>query len=1031
MGRIVTVSLLVLPAVLAGIPAGAAWSTWPQDVKAVEWWMSLSDEETWNWIPDLVTHGISHGDWGCPVCGKKIFTGRGHYPWLWHPDRPYKVECPECHRRFPSNDYHKWMLEGRKQKLDTTQPYVDDGNGYIGPDGTNYKFVQYAIGRASAKGCVWSMIMDAGIPKLAASYASTGDEAYARRCALIMARIATEYPSLNPDRGPHGTLEEVKKLPYRLPASGDQATLGGFQAEGSWLPKMLRSYRQIMPYLNKDGDAQLRDFLAEKGITGVKSLITWDFCHQIVLGGLQGNYVHSFGMGIQDAMVKAALDWDMHDPTKGATTEYLIDWVLHTGPHSVDRELYNSYNRDGFGACEALGYNFGGGLRYFTPFAETAKAAGVMLYDHPRVRELMRAPTKVIVAGKWAPQIGDGGRWKGADTKGYWDPRYMGPPFAATSDPVLARALANGGKELGEYKEQVAAVIAEVGSDITWESRNFSPFGLAIFESGAGDYRRGLSCYYGGTTAHGHYDRLTFDLFNKRGPVTPDLGHPGYIGNMREGWGNHTVSHNTVMVDAHKQLNREPGYLQMFAATPTVQALQVNGEAAYRGICTKFSRTLVYVDTDEKNSYLVDIFRVAGGSQHDYGIHGASHQVAIEGLDTVAQQGGCLAGPDIEYLQFYDAPPRRYKGSGYQYLSNVARGTPQGDFVATWDHWQEGTPFLRIHVPAGNAEQALFADGLPAFADKDEAIRFMYLRNGHAPPLNEQQDGGKRLFPVGDLESTFVTVLEPLYDEAFITKVGRLTDVEGLGEADVALSIERADGATDLLVCLEEPGEVTVRGMKLSGRLALATSAGDGKPTRMALLDGSAVSLKDTSVQLAGPTAGVVSTVDYDAMTVTVPEKLPEGQNLAGKTIIFDTPPRSSSFAIDSVEAVAEGSRLKLRACDAIAYRSEIESADNEKSTVTLCSRLNILHAGTALAGMRLYNEDRSVGVRIDSFHRRGNPNWPWPPFGGIASVEEGHDVEAAFVDRDGDGQAMATVYEFGPGDTYRITPTACLASKE
>jgi len=39
--------------------------------------------------------------------------------------------------------------------------------------------------------------------------------------------------------------------------------------------------------------------------------------------------------------------------------------------------------------------------------------------------------------------------------------------------------------------------------------------------------------------------------------------------------------------------------------------------------------------------------------------------------------------------------------------------------------------------------------------------------------------------------------------------------------------------------------------------------------------------------------------------------------------------------------------------------------------------------------------------------------------------------VATAFVDKDGDGQAMATVYEFGPGDTYRITPTAYLASKE
>ena len=68
------------------------------------------------------------------------------------------------------------------------------------------------------------------------------------------------------------------------------------------------------------------------------------------------------------------------------------------------------------------------------------------------------------------------------------------------------------------------------------------------------------------------------------GPVTPDLGHPGYVGHGRDGWGNHTVSHHTVMVDAREQLNREPGYLSRFAVTPTVQALQVHAPASYRCI---------------------------------------------------------------------------------------------------------------------------------------------------------------------------------------------------------------------------------------------------------------------------------------------------------------------------------------------------------------------------------------------------------------------------------------------------------------
>ena len=79
------------------------------------------------------------------------------------------------------------------------------------------------------------------------------------------------------------------------------------------------------------------------------------------------------------------------------------------------------------------------------------------------------------------------------------------------------------------------------------------------------------------------------------------------------------------------------------------------------------------------------------------------------------------------------------------------------------------------------------------------------------------------------------------------------------------------------------------------------------------------------------------------------------------------------------------------------------------------------------MAGMRLYNEDRSFNVRIKSFKRRWDPNSPWPPFGGTARVESGRDLEAAFRDLDGDGCVLAYVYEFGPGDHYHITSTAYL----
>jgi hypothetical protein len=270
-------------------------------------------------------------------------------------------------------------------------------------------------------------------------------------------------------------------------------------------------------------------------------------------------------------------------------------------------------------------------------------------------------------------------------------------------------------------------------------------------------------------------------------------------------------------------------------------------------------------------------------------------------------------------------------------------------------------------------------------------------------------------------------VLEPLIAEPFIQRVERLSGVEGLGPADVALAIHRADGARDLRVCLEEPGQVTVGRTSVAGRIALCTTSADGAATRMALLDGTSLSCGETSIEAEGPLEGEVGSVDYEAMTLTVPERLPAGEQLAGRHIVFTTPPRTACFVIASVEAVPEGSRIKLRDLDAIAFRGKIERASNEESVVVLDSPISIHHAGTALAGMRLCNEDGSCNTRIESFKRRWDPNTPWPPFGGTAQVAGGFDLEKAFADLDGDGVTSGCVYEFGPGDPYRIAPTAYL----
>ena len=95
--------------------------------------------------------------------------------------------------------------------------------------------------------------------------------------------------------------------------------------------------------------------------------------------------------------------------------------------------------------------------------------------------------------------------------------------------------------------------------------------------------------------------------------------------------------------------------------------------------------------------------------------------VAIDRLALTRQERGTLAGPDVKHRERYDDSVGSYQGSGYQYLYNVARGPCEAGFVAPWSHWKEDTPFLRVHVPAGVAKQAMFADALPPFGKVEDA----------------------------------------------------------------------------------------------------------------------------------------------------------------------------------------------------------------------------------------------------------------------------------------------------------------------
>ena len=59
-------------------------------------------------IPPEVPRAFDVHREGCPICGVGI-KKHGMYAWLMSPDRPFKLQCPECKTVFPDNDFTEYL----------------------------------------------------------------------------------------------------------------------------------------------------------------------------------------------------------------------------------------------------------------------------------------------------------------------------------------------------------------------------------------------------------------------------------------------------------------------------------------------------------------------------------------------------------------------------------------------------------------------------------------------------------------------------------------------------------------------------------------------------------------------------------------------------------------------------------------------------------------------------------------------------------------------------------------------------------
>ena len=389
--------------------------------------------------------------------------------------------------------------------------------------------------------------------------------------------------------------------------------------------------------------------------------------------------------------------------------------------------------------------------------------------------------------------------------------------------------------------------------------------------------------------------------------MLPDLGYPEYASGRPKdsAWCRNNASHNVVTVDGTAQNNSYTGRLLSFEPEGKARLVDLSSDGIYPN-CTTYRRTAWLVDASARSSYVLDLFRVRGGKEHTLSLHGPPGEVTATGLVLKRQEKGTFAGPDVPF----EALDKEWRSkAGFSFLYNVER-MPNPPTAFTLDYRATDTrnriaegrePHLRIHSLTPPQEAAL-ADGDPPQNKRGAPRRMRYLlltRKGE------------------NLESTFVTILEPYDWQPFIQSVRRLEVAEAAPDTHpVAVEVTLADGRRDVLISCETPGRVRVEGgITLEGAHGFLSFRG-GQVECAKLMEGTL--LERGAFRLTAETAAHTGTLarvlaeDPNDQQLELSAPLPYTKELAGRTIFVENDgEQGAAYTIVS----AQGARVSLRPC--------------------------------------------------------------------------------------------------------------------
>jgi hypothetical protein len=792
-------------------------------VDAADPWLMMSDDDLWNLI---FGHRIERSwmvwsDGHCPNCNEPVKM----YDWKVDAVRePWKMWCGHCAMRFPTNDFQAYHTSGldeqgvfdpdladRSLLFNTDHPDpddplhtfgVDDGTGYAQGDKL-WRFVGTYLIYGQ-----WKQAIVGGINSLANAYVVTGEPIYAHKCAILLDRLADVHPEF--DFATQGWVYERR---------ADAGFISTWHDAAEELRQVVFAYDMIFDGIKND--EQLVAFLAEKAkrykLDNPKTSL--DLIHQNIAERIlrdvianrkkiESNYPTT---DITVLMIRTILDWlsDRAD-------------ILET----LDGILRKATAVDGLSGEKGLaGYSVIAPNRIAYLLARydrvDAELLGAIYKRFPALRDMYRFHIDTWIDMRYYPQIGDtgnvGGQYLRYAAIGFDNHKFTPAPGINPSaytflwrlaqiadEPDFLRVMyhANGKStenlphdlfigDPDQVQRDVQATIDQRGEWFAPPSINKQQWHVALLRAGQPPQSRTAWIAYDVRGGHGHFNGMNLGLVAKGFEILPEFGYPpvqfGGWTSPRATWYMMTAAHNTVVVDGKNQIANAAAQTTLWAIGDGVQAMRFDGPDMIGG--SQYERTVALADTSDDDSYVLDIFRVAGGKDHAQFFHGTFGELTVQGVSL---------SPTEDYG--HDTQMRNFQGDA----------TPAPGWTADWkveDVHQIYDEPRDIH---------LRYTGLTADAAAHRCETWVSTKGTSDPVGGYLNSIMIRRRATGDdpLASTFVGVLEPYEGKPLIASAVRRDE----GDA-IVVEIKLADGRRDVWSCAAD-GTLEVARFDAQGRVA-------------------------------------------------------------------------------------------------------------------------------------------------------------------------------------------------------------------